>query len=87
LIGQQTQVRIDVLLLAVSAGFFIYIAASDLIPSIHDNHHTDNNRHNKNLASQQTAMLLFGVAAVSSATIFSAQVHLAPKLDTSVFIA
>jgi zinc and cadmium transporter len=69
LIGQYTQVRIDVLL-AVSAGFFIYIAASDLIPSIHDNHHTDNNRHNKNLASQQTAMLLFGVAAVSSATIF-----------------
>ena len=69
LIGQQTQIRIDVLL-AVSAGFFIYIAASDLIPSIHDNHHTDNNRHNKNLASQQTAMLLFGVVAVSSATIF-----------------
>ncbi len=69
LIGQNTEIRIDILL-AISAGFFIYIAASDLIPSIHDNHHTENNRQNNNLASQQTALLLIGVAAVSLATIW-----------------
>ncbi len=44
-------------LLAVAAGFFIYIAASDIIPDIHDNTHREGN--------VQALMLLVGVVVLS----------------------
>ena len=44
------------ILLAVTAGFFIYIAASDIIPTIH--------AEKRRVANIQTAILLFGVVFV-----------------------
>lgn len=44
-------------LLALAAGFFIYIAASDIIPDIHERPRRE--------ANVQAAMLLFGVLAIS----------------------
>lgn len=44
-------------LLAVAAGFFIYIAASDIIPSIHAHQ-------SMRMANRQTLVLLFGVALI-----------------------
>lgn len=46
-------------LLALTAGFFIYIAASDIIPDIHEQP--------RKLGTQQAAMLLIGVAVVTIA--------------------
>lgn len=43
--------------LALAAGFFIYIAASDIIPEIHENP--------KRLANIQSAVLLIGVVTIS----------------------
>ena len=43
--------------LAITAGFFIYIAASDLIPEIH-------NRENRTIAFWETVMLLVGVLVI-----------------------
>jgi zinc and cadmium transporter len=49
--------------LAVTAGFFIYIAASDIIPGIHaQTSHRE--------ANIQTSMLLVGVLSVAFATAF-----------------
>lgn len=48
-------------LLAATAGFFIYIAASDIIPDIHA-------QESAREANLQTGLLLFGVAFVSLAT-------------------
>ena len=45
-------------ILAVTAGFFIYIAASDIIPDIHGRPHAQ--------ANKQAAMLLLGVAIVAA---------------------
>lgn len=45
------------ILLAVTAGFFIYIAASDIIPTIHA-------ERRKKLANIQTVILLFGIVFV-----------------------
>lgn len=47
------------LLLAVTAGFFIYIAASDIIPTIHA-------ERRKKLANIQTVVLLVGVVLVGA---------------------
>ncbi len=44
--------------LALTAGFFIYIAASDIIPDIHERPHTE--------ANKQAAMLLLGVVIVAT---------------------
>ncbi len=46
------------LLLAVAAGFFIYVAASDIIPEIHEKPHIEANR--------QAFVLLLGVVAISA---------------------
>ncbi|MFZ1812409.1 MAG: ZIP family metal transporter [Candidatus Saccharimonadales bacterium] len=45
-------------ILALTAGFFIYIAASDIIPDIHERPHAE--------ANKQAAMLLLGVAVVTA---------------------
>lgn len=45
------------LILAVTAGFFIYIALANLIPEIH-------NRDNQKIAFWETVMLLFGVIVI-----------------------
>lgn len=47
------------ILLAIAAGFFIYIAASDIIPSIHA-------ERRKKLANIQTVILLFGIVFVGA---------------------
>ncbi len=46
------------LLLGLVAGFFIYIAASDIIPDIHKAEY-------KKLAGAQTTMFILGVALIS----------------------
>lgn len=43
--------------LAIAAGFFIYIAASDIIPEIHENP--------RKLANVQAALLIFGVILIT----------------------
>lgn len=45
-------------ILALTAGFFIYIAASDIIPDIHERPHAE--------ANKQAAMLLLGVVIVAT---------------------
>ncbi|AHB42797.1 Metal cation transporter, ZIP family [Candidatus Saccharibacteria bacterium RAAC3_TM7_1] len=45
------------LILAVTAGFFIYIAASDVIPTIHA-------ERQRTVAARQTAILIFGIIFV-----------------------
>lgn len=59
-LGQETDLPIDILL-GLVAGFFIYIAVSDIIPTIHKTEE-------KRLAGPQTLLLLAGVIAVSIAT-------------------
>lgn len=49
------------ILLAITAGFFIYIAASDIIPTIHA-------EPKRSVANLQTAVLVFGVAFVGLAS-------------------
>lgn len=48
-------------LLAITAGFFIYIAASDIVPTIHA-------EPRRKMANIQTAVLIFGVIFVAIAT-------------------
>lgn len=55
--GSSFTVRLD-LILGLVAGFFIYIAVSDIIPSIHRSE-------SKRIAGSQTLMLLVGVTLVS----------------------
>lgn len=50
-------------LLGVTAGFFIYIAASDIIPAIHEQP--------KRLANIQAMMLLLGIAIVATAILLA----------------
>ena len=59
-LGQGYSLPLDTIL-GLVAGFFIYIAVSDIIPSIHHNE-------NKQLAGPQTFMLLLGVLLVSIVT-------------------
>jgi zinc and cadmium transporter len=59
-IGQGTNVSLDIVL-GLVAGFFIYIAVSDIIPSIHRNE-------NRRVAAIQTCMLVAGIIVVSIAT-------------------
>ena len=54
-------------LLAIAAGFFIYIAAADIIPDIHERPHKE--------AFQQSLMLLLGVAIVGSVILFTSDSH------------
>lgn len=61
-IGQNVVIPLDVVL-GVVAGFFIYIAVSDIIPSIHKNE-------DKTLAGPQTLLLLLGVLVVGAATTY-----------------
>lgn len=49
------------LLLAITGGFFIYIAASDIIPTIHA-------EPRRKIANIQTAILVFGVIFVAAST-------------------
>ena len=59
LLGQQLQLEMFLpFALAIVAGFFIYIAVSDIIPSIHQ-------RGNRKFVFQQTLLLLAGVSVVS----------------------
>ncbi len=59
--GQSTLGNLDALL-GLVAGFFIYIATSDIIPTLHKTK-------DKQLATVQTILLIFGVVVVSIATI------------------
>ncbi len=59
--GQSTIGNLNVLL-GLVAGFFVYIATSDIIPTLHKTK-------DKQLATAQTILLLFGVIVVSIATI------------------
>lgn len=59
-LGHGTELALDVVL-GLVAGFFIYIAASDIIPSIHKNE-------DKIIAGVQTALLIGGVLIVSLTT-------------------
>lgn len=63
------------ILLGLVAGFFIYIAVSDIIPSIHQ-------AENQRLASIQTVMLVAGVIVVSTMTA-SLQSFIEPKMEQS----
>ena len=63
-IGDKISLPIDIIL-GIVAGFFIYIAVSDIIPSIHKNEE-------QRIAGPQTIMLLVGVIVVSLVT---AQLH------------
>ena len=54
-------------LLAVAAGFFIYIAASDIIPDIHEKPRKEGN--------VQAAMLLLGVAVLATIMQFTPHTH------------
>lgn len=55
-IGEATESLLPVLL-SLAAGFFIYIALSDLIPEIH-------NEDRKNVAFWETILLIFGVVVI-----------------------
>lgn len=61
-LGNRWAVPLDATL-GLVAGFFIYIAVSDIIPSIHK-------KEEKIVAGPQTAFLLLGVILVSFATIY-----------------
>ena len=54
------------ILLAVTAGFFIYIAASDIVPSIHA-------EQSMKIANLQTLVLIGGIIFVASTTLFAHQ--------------
>lgn len=58
--GKEFDMPLEILL-GLVAGFFIYIAVSDIIPSIHKNH-------SQKLATAQAAMLIVGVIFVSWTT-------------------
>lgn len=58
--GKELNIPLEILL-GMVAGFFIYIAVSDIIPSIHQ-------AESERLASIQTAMLVLGVILVSTMT-------------------
>lgn len=60
-LGQSVDVSLDVVL-GLVAGFFIYIAVSDIIPTIHANE-------DKRLAGWQSAMLIIGAVIVSFVTV------------------
>ncbi|MDB5178044.1 MAG: putative Zinc/iron permease [Candidatus Saccharibacteria bacterium] len=51
-------------LLGITAGFFIYIAASDIVPTIHA-------EPRRKMANLQTLVLIFGVIFVAAATYFA----------------
>lgn len=51
------------LLLALTAGFFIYIAASDIVPTIHQ-------KEGNGLANRQTLVMLFGVFIIAFMTMW-----------------
>lgn len=59
-IGRNADLPFDIML-GLVAGFFVYIAASDIIPSIHESEE-------ESFASFQTAMLIAGAVVVSLAT-------------------
>jgi zinc and cadmium transporter len=59
-IGSSTEIALDVVL-GLVAGFFVYIAVSDIIPSIHKNE-------DKTIAGPQTIILLSGALIVSLVT-------------------
>lgn len=58
--SQSIEIPLDIVL-GLVAGFFIYIAVSDIIPSIHENEA-------KKFAGWQSALLIIGVVVVSLAT-------------------
>lgn len=59
-LGQDTNIRLDIVL-GLVAGFFIYVAVSDIIPMIHK-------KEAKVFAGPQTALLIMGVIVVSLVT-------------------
>jgi hypothetical protein len=61
-IGSSADVPLDIVL-GLVAGFFIYVAVSDIIPSIHKSEE-------KVLAGPQTILLLIGVIVVGSMTTY-----------------
>lgn len=60
-------------LLAVAAGFFIYIAASDIIPDIHERPRREGNR--------QAVMLLIGVVVIGLTTLILPHAHATESVD------
>jgi len=63
-------------LLALAAGFFIYIAASDLIPDIHEKPHRE--------GTKQAAMLILGVVAIIAVTSALPHAHAESKAQDVV---
>lgn len=61
-LGSSYEIPLDIVL-GLVAGFFIYIAVSDIIPSIHK-------KEESVIAGPQTFFLILGVVAVSVATIY-----------------
>lgn len=61
-IGENYEISLDIAL-GLVAGFFIYIAVSDIIPSIHK-------KEEKVIAGPQTIFLILGILIVSFATIY-----------------
>ena len=59
-LGENNSISLDVVL-GLVAGFFIYIAVSDIIPTIHA-------KEDKQIAGPQTLLLIFGVIGVSLVT-------------------
>jgi zinc and cadmium transporter len=59
-LGQNFEIRLDVVL-GLVAGFFIYIAVSDIIPEIHRNE-------DQSIAGPQTLLLILGVIIVGLTT-------------------
>ena len=59
-LGQEFEMSLDIVL-GLVAGFFIYIAVSDIIPTIHKSE-------SKVIAGPQTLMLILGVLVVGAAT-------------------
>lgn len=60
-------------LLAVAAGFFVYIAASDIIPDIHERPRREGNR--------QAAMLFIGVLVIALTTLLLPHSHAHEPVD------
>ncbi len=59
-LGNNFYIPLDIIL-GITAGFFIYIATSDIIPSIHK-------AEGKRLAGPQTFMLIFGILLIAITT-------------------
>ena len=63
-------------LLAVAAGFFVYVAAADIIPDIHERPHHE--------ATVQSALLLLGVVVIGGMILMTTHDHSSETTDRPV---